>query len=134
MKKMIWLLLAVTLLMLTLFLGCVGITNTVEHCIVSNEQYCDKDTLENAVQSDTLSAGQEIYANVYFIESPLGMEYVGKWYLGGNEIKKETKEMVTDKSGIIVFTLDAEYANVGLLRFEILYNEDVLFSYELPVQ
>lgn len=114
--------------------GCGGSTNTVQNCILSSEQYTEKDTLEDAAQPDNFEAGQAIYASVYFIESPLGTEYTAKWYLDGDEVKTDTKKMQTDKKGIIVFPLEADKVTAGTAKFEIVYNDDVLFSKELTVQ
>jgi len=114
--------------------GCGGSTNTVETCVLSHEQYSEKDDLENASQPEYFEAGHDIFASVRFIESPLGMAYTGKWYIDGSEVKIEPKEMVTDKSGIIIFSLEADEVIAGMVRFEILYNDDVLFSKELAVQ
>lgn len=131
-KKIILLLLAVVTLTFS-FTGC-GKDNTVEQYIVANEQYTQKSDLEGAVQPDKLAAGQEVFASVYFIESPKGMGYTAKWSMNSKEIKTETKEMSTDKNGIIVFSLEANKATIGALKLEILYKDDVLCSKELAVQ
>ena len=128
------LLFVVFMLWITTLAGCIGNTNTVETCVLSNEQYNDKAKLESAEQSENFEAGRDIYASVRFIESPLGMEYIGKWYIDGNEIKTETKAMVTNRCGILIFTLEADKVTVGKIRFEILYRSDRLFSKELSVQ
>jgi hypothetical protein len=62
------------------------------------------------------------------------MEYIGRWSIDGNEVKTETKEMITDKSGIIIFTLEADNVTVGTVLFEILHGDDVLYTKELSVQ
>lgn len=121
-------------LLITSLTGCGGSTNTVETCILSNEQYNDKTELESAAQPEGFETGQVIYASVRFIESPLGMEYTGKWYIDNTEVMTETKEMITDKSGVIIFMLEADKVNAGTMRFEILHGDYVLFSKELSVQ
>lgn len=113
--------------------GC-GATNTVESFVVSNDQYTDKAAIEEAEQSDHLTVGENVYACVYFIESPKGMEYTGKWYLDGNEIKTDTQATTSDMAGTIVYTLDADNVKAGNLKFEVVYNETVLCSKELPVE
>lgn len=128
------LLFVVLMLLATSLTGCGGSTNTVEICVLSNEQYTDKADLESAAQPEDFEVGQDIYASVRFIESPLGMEYTGKWYIDDVEVKTETKEMITDKSGIIIFTLEADKVTAGTVRFEILHGDDILFSKELSVQ
>lgn len=131
--KIITLLSALFILTLTLLTGCGGNTNTVETCVISTEQYTDKAALESAPQPESFEAGQDIFASVHFIESPLGMEYTGKWYIDGEEVKVEEKEMTTDKSGIIVYSLSADDVTAGTVRFEILHGDDVLYSKELSV-
>lgn len=114
--------------------GCGGSANTIETCVISHEQYSDKAELESASQPDNFNAGQDIYASVYFVESPLGMEYSARWTVDGVEIKTETKEMETDKQGLIVFLLEAENVEAGTIVFEVLYGDDILLSKELTVQ
>jgi len=132
-KTAIVLFLILTLMLATLS-GCGDGNNTVETCVISTEQYTEKDSLENASQPEYFEVGQGIYASVYFIESPLGMEYTGKWYVDGNEVKTETREMSTDKSGIIIFSLEADKVTTGTVKFEIVYDDDVLFTSELTVK
>ena len=120
--------------LISTLLGCIGSLNTVETCVLSNEKYIDKDKLESAKQPERFESGKDIYASVRFIESPLGMKYDAKWYFNGKEVKSETKEMVTNRGGIIIFTLEAQKVTAGKLRFEILFGDDVLFSKELPIQ
>ena len=119
---------------ITTLTSCIGSSNTVETCVLSNKQYNDKTELESAEQPENFEAGRDIYASVRFIESPLGMEYTGKWYLNDEEIKSETKAMVTNRCGIIIFSLEADKVTAGKIRFEIRYGDDVLFSKELSIQ
>jgi PBP1b-binding outer membrane lipoprotein LpoB len=123
------------LLVLTavLFTGCGSSNNTVETCVVSTEQYTEKAALESASQPESFKTGQDIFASVRFIESPLGMKYTGKWYIDDAEIKTEEKETATDKSDIIIYSLPSHEVTAGTLRFEILYGDDVLYTKELPV-
>ncbi len=135
MKNKIMVLLPVMMVVVAFILaGCDGITNTVGTCIVSGEQYTEKAALKSAEQPESVKAGQEVYASVRFIESPLGMEYTGKWYMDNTEVKTETKETTKDKTDIIIYVLEADNVNEGILRFEITYGDDVLFSKELSVQ
>lgn len=135
-KKYVLLLSAMLTLFIATFTGCSSIaaTNTVETCVISHEQYSKKSDLESAVQPDHFEANQNIYASVYFIESPLGMEYVARWTADGNEIKMEAKKMQSDRHGIIVFSLEAEYVKTGTILFEIVYGDDVLLTKEILVQ
>jgi hypothetical protein len=69
-NKNILLLSATFLLFVFALTGCGGASNTVETCVISHEQYSDKDTLESAQQPESFEAEKDIYASVYFIESP----------------------------------------------------------------
>lgn len=133
-NKTVIVLFLILTLMLTALTGCGDGNNTVETCVISTEQYTEKDALESAEQPEQLEAGKDIYASVYFIESPLGMEYTGKWYIDGNEVKTETMEMETDKNGIIIFSLEADKVTTGTVKFEIVYDDDILFTKELTVK
>jgi len=112
--------------------GCAG-SNTVAGFIVSDRQYTDISDLESAKQPEQLTAGKDIYASVYFIESPKGMEYTAKWFINGNEAKTETQKQLTDRKGIIIFSLEGDKAAAGTLKFEISYEGDVLASTELVI-
>lgn len=114
--------------------GCKGSTNTIEAYLISPEQYSDKADLEGAVPPDQYESGKDIYANIYFIESPKGMEYTARWTQNDNKLKIETKKMETDKQGMMIFTLEADNVNTGTILFEVLYDEEVLLSKELPVK
>lgn len=120
--------------MLTALMGYGDSNNTVETCVISTEQYTEKDALESAEQPGQLEAGKDIYASVYFIESPLGMEYTGKWYIDGNEVNTETLEMETDKHGIIIYSLEADKVTTGVVKFEIVYDDGILFTKESTVK
>lgn len=132
--KTITLLPAIFIFVITTLTGCWGSTNTVETCVISTEQYRGKDALESALPPESFAAGQDIFASIRFIESPLGMEYTSKWYIDGEEVKSEEKEMTTDRSGIIVYSLTADEVTAGIMRFEILHGDDVLCSKELTVK
>lgn len=121
-------------LSLFIFAGCDFSSNTVETCVLDNTSYTEKEALESAEHPDLFDAGQAIYASVYFIESPKGMEYTGNWYLDGDKIQTGTKEMTTDKCGVIVFTLAADQVTAGTLTFEIVYGDDVLLTEDVTVQ
>jgi hypothetical protein len=108
--------------------------NTVQTCIISNEQYQEKDALEKAVQPESVIAGKEVYASIYFIESPKGMAYTMKWYIDGTEVKTEEKEMKEDKHGMIVFSLEADKVVGKTLKCELKYKEDILKTVELSIQ
>lgn len=108
-------------------------SNTVLRYIVSDRQYTGKSDLESAKQPEQLTAGQDVYASVYFIESPKGMEYTAKWFINGNEVKADTQKMPADKKGMIIFSLEGSKVTSGTLKFEISFNGDILASKELVI-
>ena len=108
-------------------------SNTVSNYIISDVQYAEKADLESAAQPEQLKAGQDVYASIYFIESPKGMEYTAKWYIDGNEVKTDNQKMLTDRHGIIVFFLEGDKTTAGTLKFEVSYGSDVLASTEVTV-
>lgn len=121
----------VTLLFLV---GCGDQNNTVQTCIIANDSYTTKTTIEEAVQPEILKTETAVYASIQFIESPKGMEYTVKWYLDDEEVKKETKATVNDKRDILIYTLDGEQAVAGEWKLEILYKETVLVSKVFKIQ
>ena len=124
----------IMMFLITTFMGCLVKMNTVETCVLSNLKYIDKAELEKAKQPERFDAGREIYASVYFIESPLGMEYNSKWFLNDKEIKNETKAMTANKHGIINFSLEAEKVIAGKIRFEIRHRDEMIYSKEVFVR
>lgn len=130
-KNILFLLMIITIFTLALA-GC-GESDTVSHYIISNQQYTERTDLESAAQPERLTAGKDVYASVYFIESPKGMEYTAKWSVEGNEVKTDTQKMPTDKKGVIVFSLEGDKVTAGTLKFEVHYNGDILCSKELIV-
>ena len=128
-KSTVLLLAVIMILTLT---GC-GKSDTVSSYILSDVQYIEKVDLESATQPEQLTAEQDVYASVYFIESPKGMEYTAKWIIDGNEVKIDTQRMPTDKRGMIVFSLEGDKVTAGTLKFELSYDSDVLCSKELTV-
>lgn len=120
-------------LLMTLMTGC-GQLNTVESYVVSNAFYEEKSDIEDATQPEIIAQNEPVYASVYFIESPKGMEYTAKWYLDGTEIKTDVQVTTTDKAGVIVYSLEADQVVAGTLKFEITYNDDILCSQELVVE
>lgn len=114
------------------FTGCAG-SNTISSFIVSDRQYNELTGLESAKQPEQLAAGKDIYASVYVIESPKGMEYTVKWFINGNEVKTDTQKQLTDRKSIIVFSLEGDKVTAGTLKFEISYDGNVLASRELVI-
>ena len=119
-------------LFILVFVGC-GESNTVASFIVSERQYAERSSLESAKQPEQLTAGKTIYASVYFIESPKGMEYTAKWFIDGNEVKTDKQKMPTDRKGIIIFSLEEDKVTACTLKFQISYNSYILASKELII-
>lgn len=133
MKKIIAIF-SVIIIMIVTLAGCSGHDDTVQNCIVSNKSYTTQKDLEAATQLDTLKAGEPLFASVYFIESPKGMEYTVKWYIGGTEIKSETKATVNATKDIVVYELEAGKAVAGNLKLQIMYKDTVLVTKELAIK
>jgi len=131
-KKNLVFLLVITMVFALALAGC-GESNTVSGCIVSDVKYTSRSELESAKQPEQLTAGKDIYASVYFIESPKGMEYTAKWFVNGNETKTDAKKMPTDRSGLIVFSLEGEKVAAGKIKLEISYEGNILTTRELLV-
>jgi len=130
-KNYVFLHVLITLSVLV-FAGC-GVSNTVASFIVSDQLYTERSDLESAKQPEQLTAGKDIYASVYFIESVKGMEYTAKWYIDGNEVKTDTQKLLTDRKGMIVFPLEGDKVTYGTLKFEICYDDFILASKELVI-
>lgn len=112
--------LLIAALLMMLMTGC-GQQNTVESFVVSNSPFEEKADIEDATQPEKVFENEPVYASVYFIESPKGMEYTANWYLDGTEIKTDVQETTTDMAGVIVYSLEADQVAVGTLKFEITY-------------
>jgi len=112
--------------------GCEG-SNTVSGLLVSDRPYTERGDWESAKQPEQLTAGEDIYASVYFIESTKGMEYTAKWSVNGKEVKTDMQKLPTDRKGMIVFSLEGDKVTAGTLKFEICYKEYILASRELVI-
>lgn len=132
-KSHVFPLVLIILFVLALALAACDGSNTVAGLIVSDRQYTQKNDLESAEQPEQLAARKDIYASVYFIESARGTEYTAKWYIGGNEVKTDTQKLLTDRKGMIVFSLERDKVRAGTLRFEIWYDNYNLASKELVI-
>ena len=124
----------IAVLMIAVLTGCSGNDDTVQTCIISDVSYSSESELEAAEQPDTLTLNEPIYASIHFIESPKGSEYTVKWYLDNNEIKVETKVTENDMQDVVVYELEADQAQKGTLKVEVIYGEDILLSKELVIQ
>jgi len=133
MNKIIYLFFAVVIITITL-VGCSEYNNTIQSCIVANTSYTSQNELESVTQTDTLTAGQPIFASIHFIESPKGMKYTVKWYLDETEIISDTKATEKNAQDIVVYELKAEHAITGTLKLEVIFNDTVLLSKELEIK
>ena len=133
MKKVTVLLITILMMAVSL-VGCGGNDDTIQTCIISNSSYSLQEELESANQEDALIVNEPVYASVYFVESPKGMEYTVKWYLDGTEIKSETKATEKDMQDIVVYELEAEQAAAGSLKLEVIYKDTILLTKELIIQ
>lgn len=124
----------IAVLMISVLTGCSGNDDTVQTCIISDVSYSSENKLETAEQPDTLALNEPVYASVHFIESPKGSEYTVKWYLDNTEIKAETKATENDMQDVVVYELEADQAQKGTLKVEVIYGEDMLLSKELIIQ
>lgn len=77
-------------------------------------------------------AGQPLYANIYFIAVPQGMEFRAVWVRDGSSVKEETKAITSDKREAVSY----ELADVrpGTYTFEIYYRDKQLYSQAFTVE
>lgn len=113
--------------------ACSKQDDTISFMVIADEQYASKNELELAQQEKVFSEQTELFANVYFVESPIGMKYKVKWFLDNQEVKEEEKEMTTDKSGVIAYNLEASKVQKGNYKFQILFKNQVLEEKEFTV-
>lgn len=134
MKKFVGLFLMATVCVsLALILtGCDS--SPITDIVISNEQYTDQKAIDKATQPKILTKDKEVYASVNFIESPKGMKYTAKWLLNNEEIFTEEKEMVKDKTGVIVYTLETDKLEDGTLKIQIIYKNKVLEEKEVTIK
>jgi len=123
-----------TIKMIALVLGSmlliIGLTgcedDTVMNLVIDDKPYQDQAVLDQAESQSEFSVQTPLYASIYFIESPKGMKYTAKWFLNDQEIKSDEKEMLTDKAGIIVYSLEADKVMAGNFKFQILFRDKVI--------
>lgn len=134
MKKLICISIALILCISCIFalVGCES--NTVSNIVIANEQYTDKASLEKAKQRAELPKDKDVYASIYFVESPKGMKYTANWSYDGEVIKSEEKEMNKNQHGVIVYALEADKIKAGTLKLEIKYKDYVATESEITVK
>ena len=74
MSKKIVSALALILICLVTLTAC-GESTPIETSVIANEKYTTKEDIENAKQPEELSVDSDVYANIYFIETPTGTKY-----------------------------------------------------------
>ena len=102
-------------------------------CVIAPDAYTSMDAIEKAQQPEALKAGEAVYASVYFIESPKGMQYTAQWFIDDAPVYTEKKAMETDVKGVIVYELPAECVTAGKLKVQVLYKDKPIFDRELTV-
>lgn len=133
MSKKIISALALVLICLVTLTAC-GESTPIETSVIANEKYTTKEDIENAKQPEELSVNGDVYASIYFIETPKGSKYTVTWYLDGTKMKKEEKEMTSDMQGSIIYTLPKECVKAGTLKLEISSHDSVLLEKEITVK
>lgn len=133
MKKILFIAIIICLAVVPVLSGC-GESSPVQGFVISDRQLADSGAIENAGQPAEFTTDKELFACVSFIESPKGIQYTVHWIQGGQTIKTEDKEMVTDKKGVINYSLEKEYLSAGTLTVQILYKDEVLAEKEVTVK
>lgn len=108
-------------------------SSPVSGVIISNQSYTAREDFDTISSPAELQKEYNIYASVYFIESPKGMEYTIKWLMDGEEVKTETKPMEINQHGALVFLLESGKLKAGTLKLQILYKEELLAEKEITV-
>ena len=134
MKKLIFIAMALILCISCIFALVACENNTVSNIVIANEQYTDKASLEKAEQPTELPKDTNVYASIYFVESPKGMKYTAIWSYDGEVIKSEEKEMTKNQYGVIVYALEADKVKAGTLKLEIKFKDYVATESEITVK
>ncbi|WP_167958483.1 hypothetical protein [Anaerosporobacter faecicola] len=132
-KKIALLCVAVILIVAT-FLRLCGNQDTIQACVIANQGYESQKELENAKEEENLEEGNAIFASIFFVESPKGVEYTVKWYRNDEEIKAETKATKKDQKDILVYELEADQVTKGTIKIEIRYKDTVLLTKKCNIQ
>ncbi|MFD1175266.1 hypothetical protein ACFQ3W_02990 [Paenibacillus puldeungensis] len=84
-------------------------------------------------QTAEIKVGSDLYANVHVVESPKGMAYTAKWLSGGRVIQSETKNLTTDREGILSFTLQGSKVAKGPLTLELHDDQGLAASFDFTI-
>ena len=133
MKRILLIAIIMCLAVFPVLSGC-GESTPVQGFVISDQQLDGIGAIENAAQHTEFTADKELFACASFIESPKGMKYTIRWIQEDQTIKTEDKEMITDKKGVIVYTLEKDKLHAGDLKVQILYKDEVLAEKEVTVK
>lgn len=111
-----------------------GHSSVVMHFVVAAQEYRSSSEVEVAQTQEILKAGEDLFASVYFIESPRGTEYEVRWVSGNTVIETVKKEMVEDKRGVLTFMLPAKKALPGTYDVQIRTRGKTITSTTVSVQ
>ncbi len=91
----------------------------------------------NDYQADyeaVIPQGENLYANVHFVECPQGSEFTGKWSMDGNVIAEEKGTLSTGPQGVISFMLGKDSTAGGSYTFELYDGDSTIFEYTFSVE
>lgn len=66
--------------------------------------------------------GKDLFVSFHFVECNKGMRFTVRWISDGVVVKEETKELQTNREGIISYPLEGSKAKGGSYKLE-LYSE-----------
>jgi hypothetical protein len=128
---------AIFIFIMVLVISAVSLTgcesSSVSRVVVGNSMISEIDILSKAEQPKSIENGKNVYANIYFIESPSGTEYTVRWIRDGAVVKEETKKMVTDKKGILNYLLEPEYAQRGGYILEVYHKGKKIYEHKFTI-
>lgn len=105
----------------------------VQDLVISNEKCEDADSIDDMEEPDSYTAGKELYANIYFIESPKGTEYTLKWYRNDTEVYSSKLEMQEDRKGLLIFNIEGSIVTEGSWKIEVINRDKVVYTKEFTV-
>ncbi|NTV89698.1 MAG: hypothetical protein HGA22_04960 [Clostridiales bacterium] len=81
-----------------------------------------------------ISTGQDLYADVHFVECLKGTEFKLCWSLDGKTVKEEVKKLEQDRQGVISYRLEKSLIEQGDWSVEILQEDQRLFKYSFQIK
>ena len=82
---------------------------------------------------NNIPAGRDLYANIYLVECPKGSIFNVKWVSEGKTVKEETKELATDKKGVVTYVLDGSNVKSGNYTLEIHTENKKIFEHNFLI-